>query len=161
MQVASDPWRAAASFAAVPKTKRLALQRSGQRGLTAKGKVVYTFSPLKRTVEQFGSPSVSVTAKSASNWPHLVAVLNAGATVLSEGATVTPNGRASWTVKFSLISDANLLKKGTRLRLTLGATSTVQNVANLLYLKPVPEEARLKISSVRLSLPVLAKPISR
>lgn len=161
VQVASDPWRAAASFAAVPKTKRLALQRSGQRGLTAKGKVVYTFSPLKRTVEQFGSPSVSVTAKSASNWPHLVAVLNAGATVLSEGATVTPNGRASWTVKFSLISDANLLKKGTRLRLTLGATSTVQNVANLLYLKPVPEEARLKISSVRLSLPVLAKPISR
>jgi predicted acyl esterase len=161
VQVASDPWRAAASFATVPTTKRLALERSGQRALTPKDKVVYTFSPLKRTVEQFGSPTVSVTAKSASNWPHLVAVLNAGATVLSEGATLTPNGRASWTVKFNLISDANLLKKGTRLRLTLGATSTVQNVANLLYLKPVPEQARLKIRSVRLSLPLLAKPISR
>jgi predicted acyl esterase len=161
VQVASDPWRAAASFATVPKTNRFAVNRSGPHVLTPKGKVVYTFSPLKHTVEQFGPPVVSVTAKSASNWPHLVAVLNAGDTVLSEGGTVTPSGKASWTVKFDLISAANLLKKGTRLRLTIGATSTVQNIANLLYLKPVPDDARLRIGLVRLSVPVLAKPISR
>jgi predicted acyl esterase len=161
VQVASDPWRAAASFATVPRTKRFAVNRSGPHVLTPKGKVVYTFSPLKRTVEQFGPPVVSVTAKSASNWPHLVAVLNAGDTVLSEGGTITPSGKASWRVKFNLISDANLLKKGTRLRLTLGATSTVQNIANLLYLKPVPDDARLKIGFVSLSVPVLPKPISR
>ena len=161
VQVASDPWRAATSFATVPKTKRFAVNRRGPHLLTSKGKVVYTISPLKRTYEQFGPPVVSVTAKSASNWPHLVAVLSAGTTVLSEGGTVTPSGKASWTVKFSLISDANLLKKGTRLRLTLGATSTVQNIANLLYLKPVPDDARVKIGSVSLSVPVLPKPISR
>jgi len=161
VQVASDPWRAAASFATVPKTKRFAVNRRGPHVLTPKGKIVYTFSPLKHTVEQFGPPVVSVTAKSASNWPHLVAVLNAGDTVLSEGGTVTPSGKASWTVKFDLISAANLLKKGTRLRLTIGATSTVQNIANLLYLKPVPDDARLRIGLVRLSVPVLAKPISR
>jgi predicted acyl esterase len=161
VQVASDPWRAAASFATVPKTKRFAVNRRGPHVLTPKGKIVYTFSPLKHTVEQFGPPVVSVTAKSASNWPHLVAVLNAGDTVLSEGGTVTPSGKASWTVKFNLISAANLLKKGTRLRLTIGATSTVQNIANLLYLKPVPDDARLRIGLVRLSVPVLAKPISR
>ena len=161
VQVASDPWRAAASYASVPQVKQLTVARNGTHTLTAKGKAVYTLPPLKQTVEQFGSPVVSVTAKSASDWPHLVAVLTAGDTVVSEGGTVTPAGKKSWTVKFNLISDANLLKKGTRLRLTFGATSTVQNIGNLLYLKPVPDDARLKLGSVRLSVPILPKPISR
>jgi predicted acyl esterase len=161
VQVASNPWRAAASFATVPKTKPFTLVGSGQRVLAARGKVVYTFRPLRRTVEQFGAPVVSLTAKSATNWQHIVAVLTAGDTVLSEGGTVTPATKTSWKVKFSLISDANLLKKGRRLKLTLGATSTVQDIANLLYLKPVPDDARLKIGSVSVSVPVLGKPISR
>jgi predicted acyl esterase len=161
VQVASDPWRTATSYATVPKVKRFTFVRNGPRSLTAKGKAVYTFSPLERAVEQFGAPVVSVTAKSATDWPHIVAVLTAGNTVLSEGGTVTPTGKKSWTLRFNLISDANLLKKGTRLTLTFGATSTVQNIGNLLYLKPVPDDAQLKLGSVRLSVPVLAKPISR
>jgi len=161
VQVASDPWRTAASYANVPKTKRFVLNRSGPHVVTPKGKAVVTFSPLKRTVEQFGAPTVSVIAKTSANWPHLVAVLTAGDTVLSEGGTLTPAGKNRWSVKFNLISDANLLKKGTRLKLTFGATSTVQNVGNLLYLKPVPDNARLKIGFVSLSVPVLPKPISR
>lgn len=162
VQVAADPWRGkATSFATLPKVQRFVIIRSGPHVLAPKGKVVYTFPPLKRTVEQFGSPVVSVIAKSATRWPHLVAVLTAGDTVLSEGGTLTPSDKGSWSVKFSLISDANLLKKGTRLRLTFGGTSTVQNIANLLYLKPVPDDARLKIGFISLSVPVLAKPISR
>jgi alpha-beta hydrolase superfamily lysophospholipase len=161
VQVASDPWRTAASFATVPKTSRFLSARSGSHALAPTGKVVYTFPPLKKTAEQFGAPIVTVTAKTASNWPHIVAVLTAGSTVLSEGGTVTPAGKKSWKVKFNLISDANLLKKGTRLRLTLGGTSTVQNIGNLLYLKPVPDDARVTIGSVSLSMPVLPKPISR
>ncbi len=161
VQVASDPWRAATSYATVPKVKRFTIVRGGTHSLTAKGKAVYTFPPLQRTVEQFGAPVVSVTAKSATDWPHVVAVLTAGNTVLSEGGAVTPAGKKSWTLKFNLISDANLLKKGTRLRLTFGATSTVQNIGNLLYLKPVPDDAQLKLGSIRLSVPVLLKPISR
>jgi predicted acyl esterase len=161
VQVASDPWRTATSYATVPKVKRFALNRSGPHVVTPKGKTLYTFAPLKQTVEQFGPPIVSVTAKTAANWPHLVAVLTAGDTVLSEGGTLTPVGKNSWSVKFKLISDANLLEKGTRLKLTFGATSTVQNVGNLLYLKPVPDDARLKIGFVSLSMPVLPKPISR
>jgi predicted acyl esterase len=161
VQVASDPWRVATSYATVPGTKRFTLVRSGPHSLAPTGKVVYTFPPLKRTLEQFGPPVVSVTAKTSKDWPHIVAVLTAGDTVLSEGGTVTPAGKQTWRVKFNLISDANLLKKGTRLRLTFGATSTVQNIGNLLYLKPVPDDARLKIGFVSLSIPVLAKPISR
>lgn len=161
VQVASDPWRTAASYATVPKVKLITLVRSGSHSLGAKGKAVYTFPPLKRTVEQFGAPVVTMTAKSATDWPHVVAVLTAGNTVLSEGGAVTPAGKSSWTLKLNLISDANLLKKGTRLTLTFGATSTIQNIANLLYLKPVPDDARLRIGAVRLSVPVLPKPISR
>jgi hypothetical protein len=37
----------------------------------------------------------------------------------------------------------------------------VQNIANLLYLKTVPDDARLKIGFVSLTIPVLPKTISR
>jgi predicted acyl esterase len=161
VQVASDPWRTAASYASVPRVRRFTLNRSGAHVMTARGKIVYTFPPLKRTVEQFGAPVVSVTASTTTQWPHLVAVLTAGSTVLSEGGALTPFGKTPRGVTFKLIADANLLKRGTRLRLTLGGTSTVQNIANLLYLKPVPEDARLKVGRVTLTMPVLPKPISR
>jgi fermentation-respiration switch protein FrsA (DUF1100 family) len=162
VQVASDPWRTAASYAKPPKVQRFTIVRSGPRTMTARGKIVYTFPPLKRTVEQFGAPVVSVIASAPTEWPHLVAVLTTtGGTVLSEGGTLTPFGKKSKGVKFSLISDANLLKRGTRLQLTFGATSTVQNIANLLYLKTVPDDARLKIGFISLRVPVLPKPISR
>jgi predicted acyl esterase len=161
VQVASDPWRTAASYASVPKVRRFTLNRSGPHVMTARGKIVYTFPPLKRTVEQFGAPVVSVTASTTTQWPHIVAVLTAGGTVLSEGGALMPFGKTPRSVKFKLIADANLLKRGTRLRLTLGGTSTVQNIANLLYLKPVPDDARLKVGRVTLTVPVLAKTISR
>jgi predicted acyl esterase len=117
-------------------------------------------------VEQFGAPTVSVIASTQSEWPHLVAVLTAvdargKETVLSEGGTVTSLGRKPKGIKFRLISDANLIRPGTRLRLYFGGTSTVQSVANLLYLKPVPDDARLKIDFITLTIPVLPKTISR
>jgi predicted acyl esterase len=161
VQVASDPWRTAASYASVPTVRRFTLNRSGPHVMTARGKIVYTFPPLKRTVEQFGAPVVSVTASTTTQWPHIVAVLTAGGTVLSEGGALTPFGKTPRAVKFKLIADANLLKRGRRLQLTLGGTSTVQNIANLLYLKPVPDDARLKVGRVTLTVPVLAKTISR
>jgi predicted acyl esterase len=129
--------------------------------MTARDKIVYTFPPLKRAVEQFGAPVVTVAASTPTQWPHLVAVLTAGNTVLTEGATLTTFGKKASRIKFGLISDANLLKRGTRLRLTFGGTSTVQNIANLLYLKTVPDDARLKIGFVSLTIPILPKTISR
>jgi predicted acyl esterase len=122
--------------------------------------------PVKRTVEQFGAPVVRVTASSPTQWPHLVAVLTAvkpdgSETVLSDGGAATTFGRSARTVSFKLISDANLIPRGAKLRLYLGATSTVQSIANLLYLKFVPDGSKLKIRKVSLTLPVLAKTISR
>ena len=167
VQVAADPWRGhAASFAAPPKVKRFTFVSSGPRTTGARGRIVHTFRPLKRTVEQFGAPTVTVIASTQSEWPHLVAVLTAvdargKETVLTEGGTLTPLGRKPRGIRFRLISDANLIRRAARLRLYFGGTSRVQNIANLLYLKPVPADSRLKIGSITLTMPVLAKTISR
>ena len=166
VQVAPDPWSAKpVTFAAVPRVTRLTLVSRGRSALSSHGKVVRTLRLPSRKVEQFGAPVVRVTASSATGWPHLVAVLTAvdahGAeTVLSEGGSLTSFGKKKKTVSFRLISDANLIPRGSKLRLYLGATSTVQNVANLLYLKFVPEGSRLTVGKVTLTLPVLPKTIS-
>jgi predicted acyl esterase len=167
VQVASDPWSGkTASFAGPPKVTGLSLTTRGSFALSERGKIVHTFRPLKRTVEQFGAPTLQVTASTSTQWPHLVAVLTGvdaqgKETVLSEGGTLTAFGPKSRTVSFKLISDANLLKRGTKLRLYFGGTSTVQNIANLLYLKLVPDGSRLKVGKFALKVPVLAKTISR
>ena len=167
VQVAPDPWNnRPASFAKPPAVKRLSFAAKGSSALTAHGKVVRTFRPLKATVEQFGAAIVRVSASTQTEWPHLVGVLTAvdaqgNETVLSEGGTLTAFARTSRTITFRLISDANLIRRGTKLRLYLGATSTVQNVANLLYLNFVPEDSRLGVGTVTLTLPVLQQTISR
>jgi len=167
VQVAPDPWRGKpASFAKLPVVKRFSLRSSGPAGIGPRGKIVRTFPPLKRTVEQFGAPTVRIIASTQSQWPHLVAVVTAvdrggKETVLSEGGTLTTLSPKWRGVSFRLISDANLIRRGTRLRVYLGATSTVQNLANLLYLKLVPDNSVLATGMVSVTMPVLQKPISR
>jgi alpha-beta hydrolase superfamily lysophospholipase len=162
VEIASDPWTGkTGTFAGLPVTKRFTLNKRGPFTLGAKGRIVVTFPALKRTVEQFGAPVVTLTASTPTQWPHVVAVLKAGNTVLTEGGSLTPFGKTPRTVSFRLISDANLLRRGTKLRLYLGATSTVESIANLLYLKPVPDGSRLKVGFVRVRVPVLQQPISR
>ena len=168
VQVAADPWRGkAASFATVPKVKAW---RFGvmpvRRAMNARGRIVKTTLPLKRNLEQLGPPLVDVAATTRTQWPHLVAVVAAVAprgkeTVLSEGGALTRFRRGSSEVRFKLISAANLLHRGTRLRVYLGATSTVQSKANLLYLSPVPDTSELRVATIRLTLPVLPRTISR
>jgi len=167
VQVASDPWSGkTASFAAPPAVKRITLTSRSRATLEARGKLVRTFRLPKRNIEQFGAPIVQVTGATPTQWPHLVAVLTSvdargQETILSEGGTLTAFGRRARRVSFKLISDANLIRSGSKLRVYLGATSTVQNVANLLYLKLVPDGSRLTVGKVTLTLSVLPKTISR
>lgn len=167
VQVAPDPWSGKpASFTRMPTVKRITLVSSGRSALTDHGKVVRTLRLPQRTLEQFGAPVVRVTASTPNQWPHLVAVLTAvdshGAeSILSDGGSLTLFGHKAKTVSFRLISDANLIPRGVKLRLYLGATSTVQNIANLLYLKYVPDGSRLTVGKVTLTLPVLQQTISR
>ena len=124
-----------------------------------------TTLPLKRDLEQFGPPLVSVAATTRTQWPHVVAVVTAVGrrgkeTVLSDGGALTRLRPGSSEIRFELISAANLLHRGTRLRVYLGATSTVQSKANLLYLSPLPDTSELRIATIRLTLPVLPRTIS-
>ena len=165
VEVAPDPWRGkTVSFATLPKVKRITVTSRGRNAITRGGKVVRTFR-LAGKVEQFGAPVVRVTASSRTQWPHVVAVLtavkaNGAETVLSDGGAATSFGRKPQTISFKLISDANLIPRGAKLRLYLGATSTIQSLKNLLYLKPVPAGSQLTIRKVSLTLPVLPKTIS-
>jgi predicted acyl esterase len=166
VEVAPDPWRGApVAYAGLPKVKQLTFAAGGRSTMASRGKVVRQWT-VKGPVEQLGAPVVQVTASSPNQWPHLVAVLTAvkpggGETVLSDGGAETSFGRGARTVTFKLVSDANLIPRGSKLRLYLGATSTVQSLANLLYLKFVPDDSRLTIRKVGLTLPVLPKTISR
>jgi hypothetical protein len=163
--VAPDPWRGkTVAFAALPTGKRVTLSSRGRTTIAARGKVVRTFR-MPRKAEQFGAPVVRVTASTRTRWPHLVAVLTAlkaggSETVLSDGGAAIQVGRRPRTISFKLVSDANLIPRGARLRLYLGATSTIQSLGNLLYLKPVPDGSLLTIRNVRLTVPVLPKTIS-
>jgi predicted acyl esterase len=165
VELAPDPWRGrAVAYAGLPKVKRLAFAAGGRATMTSRGKVVRQWT-VKGPAEQFGAPVVRVTASTPTQWPHLVAVLTAvkpggGETVVSDGGAVTTFGRSVRTISFRLVSDANLIPRGSKLRLYLGATSTVQSVGNLLYLKFVPDDSRLTIRKVGLTLPVLPKTIS-
>jgi fermentation-respiration switch protein FrsA (DUF1100 family) len=168
VEVASNPWTGkTASFAGVPVVKRLTFVANKRSTITERGKAIRVLPLPKQVVEQLGAPVVRVTASTTTQWPHLVAVLTLigprGETVLTEGGTVTTFGRKARTVSFKLISAANLIQPGpgSTLRLYLGATSTVQNTGNLLYLKFVPEGSRLNVGKVTLTLPVLPKTISR
>jgi predicted acyl esterase len=167
VQIASDPWtQKTASFARPPAGKNLALVSQASSGLAARGKIVRTFTLRKRSIEQFGAPVVRVTASTPTQWPHLVAVLTSvdargQETVLTEGGTITRFGTKASTVAIKLISAGNLIRPGSKLRVYLGGTSTVQNVANLLYLKLVPDDSRLTVGKVTVTLPLLPKPISR
>src|SRR5207244_2634795 len=61
VQVAPEPWNdKPASFAGPPKVTGLTFASSGLGAMTAHGKIVRTFRPLKRTTEQFGSPIIRV-----------------------------------------------------------------------------------------------------
>jgi len=59
-----------------------------------------------------------------------------------------------------MLSQVTALPRGSRLRLTVAATSTAQSAQDLLYLLSVPRSARLTVGPAKLTLPVLAKPIS-
>jgi fermentation-respiration switch protein FrsA (DUF1100 family) len=167
VEVSSSPWTGkTASFAGVPAAKQMTFTFKGRSTVAQRGKAVRTLRLPKRALEQFGAPVVRVTASTPTQWPHLVAVLTAvdsrgSESVLTEGGTATSFGKKARTISFKLISAANLITSDSRLRLYLGATSTVQNIGNLLYLKLAPDGARLNVGKVTLTLPVLPKTISR
>ena len=133
--------------------------------LSAEGKVVRTTTRV-RHLESFGSPVVKVSFATGTGYKHLVAVLSAlkpdgTEIVIADGAADTQaSGKRSRTIAIKLQNEVTSIPAGSRLRVTLGARSTVQNIGNLVYLIPVTDGSVAQVGRVTLTLPTLSKPVS-
>jgi hypothetical protein len=149
----------------LPRTVTRSYRLPGRSTFGSAGKVVRR-TRLARAVETFGAPTVDVQAASTTGWSHLVAVLVARTPqgqelVVSEGGAPTKLGSKPRRVRIRMIGVAKKIPAGSRLELTLAGTSTAQNAANLLYLVPVSQRARITVRNVSLAIPVLRTPVTR
>ncbi len=165
IEIAPDPWRKPTQFKSLPKARQLTFAFRGRRTLSAEGKVARTTARV-RHLESFGAPVVKISFATPTGYKHLVAVLSAitpsgSEIVVSDGGTDTQaSGKGLRTVTIKLQNEVTSIPAGSRLRVTLGARSTVQNVGNLVYLIPVLEGSVAHIGKMTLRLPVLPKPVS-
>ena len=167
VEVAPDHWTGRTfHFRTLPARKTLHLAYPGAAAIGSTGKVARTRARLRARVETFGAPVLRVSLASPDGWPQVVAVLSAltpqhkELVVSAGGARVHLTSRVK-RVSIRLISQATAIPKGSRLRLTIAATSTAQSSGNLLYFTGIPPARKLVVGPAKLSLPVLAKPISR
>lgn len=166
VELAPDPFRGPTrAYSAPPPTRTLRYTLPGRATIGAAGKIVRRVRA-GSLQETFGAPTVTVSASSRTGWSHLVAVLvartpNGREIVVSEGGAPTRLAARPRTVTIRLISQVTVIPARSRLELTLAATSTAQNPANLLYLVPVREGARITLGKVKLRVPVLRTPVSR
>jgi ABC-2 type transport system ATP-binding protein len=167
VELARDPWTGrTSSYAGLPARKTLRIVFAGAGSIGARGKVARTRRLPRGRHETFGAPTVRVALASSTGWPHVVAVLSAltprgrEIVVSSGGARVRLNRKAK-TVAVRLVSQVTNIPPGSRLRLTVAAASTAQSPSNLLYLTNVPASARLAVGKASVTLPLLARPVSR
>ena len=166
IEIGPDPWRRATrSYKTLPKARAVSVAFKQRSTLTADGKVVRMTKRISH-LETFGSPVVKVSFSTATGYKHLVAVLSAvrrdgSETVVSDGGADTQAaGRKARIVTIRLQNEITSVPAGARLRLTLGARSTVQSIKNLVYLTPVADGSSARIGRVTLTVPVLRKPVS-
>jgi predicted acyl esterase len=167
IEVAPDPWTGRTfQYRTLPARKTLRLAFPGHAEIGSAAKVARTKPRLRARAETFGSPVLRVSLASPNGWPQVVAVLSAltpqgKELVVSAGGARVRLGSKPKQVTVRLISQLTAIPRGSRLRLTIAATSTAQSSGNLLYLTGVPRSSRLVVGPARLSVPLMAKPISR
>src|SRR5262245_34813387 len=166
IEVAPDPWTGRTfHYRSLPARKTLRLSYPGRAVIGSTGKVARTRPRLRSRTETFGAPVLRVSLASSNGWLQVVAVLSAVTPqgkelVVSTGGARVHLGKRPKRVTIRLISQLTSIPKGSRLRLTIAATSTAQNAANLVYFTGIPSSKRLVVGPARLSVPTLAKPIS-
>ena len=167
VELAPSPWKegGTVSYLSLPPTKRLVLALPGSTTIAASGSVVRGVRVPKGLNETFGSPTVTASLSSTTSFPHLVAVLSATLPdgsdyIVGEGGVPLKLTRKPKSVTIRLAFWATTLPAGSKVRLTLAATSTAQSSSNLVYISSVPDGSKLTVGKVTLTVPVLLKPIS-
>jgi fermentation-respiration switch protein FrsA (DUF1100 family) len=165
VELAPDPFLEAQnrSYAGLPPTRTLSYSFPGAaRRIGPSGRVVRSAGRTRSVIETFGAPVVRIAASGSFN--RIVAVLtatrpNGSGLVVSAGGAAVRLGARQRTVPIRLISQVTTIPRGSRLSLTIGASSTVAG-GNLLYLTGV-RSGRLTVGRVTMTMPVLRTPVSR
>jgi predicted acyl esterase len=165
VELAPDPFLEAQnrSYAGMPPTRTVSYTFRGRaKTIGPLGRIVRIAGPTRGTLETFGAPVVRVHA--SGSFDRIVAVLaatrpNGREIVVSAGGAKVSLGTRPRPIDIRLISQVTAIPPGSRLRLTIGASSTVAG-GNLLYLTGV-RGGRLRVASVTMRLPVLRTPVSQ
>ena len=149
------------SYAGLPATKFTSVALPGTTTMQSRGKVERGARLTGGPHETFGDSTVTVRYSGAKGWDRLVAVL----TVAGNNTPISAGGMkitaANGVATIRLMNESVLVPAGKRLVVTLGATSTVQNSANALYLDDVQPGSSITIGRMTLKLSVLQKAVSR
>ena len=163
VELAHDPWDGkTTSYAGLPPTKFTSVALPGTTTMQSPGGKVQRGARLTGGPhETFGDSTVTVRYSGAKGWDRLVAVL----TVAGNNTPISAGGiklsAASGIATIRLMNESVLVPAGKRLVVTLGATSTVQNSADALYLDDVQPGSSITIGRMTLKLSVLQKAVSR
>ena len=168
VELSPEPWTGVTyHYRSLPPVKTLLLGLGGAKTISGDGSLVVSTPPGKQALETFGTPLVRVQATLSGGWPRLVAVLSARTRdgreiVVSEGGVNTTSLSGKHVLSIRLISNSTPVPRGSRLVVTLAASSAAQAANNLLYLNlPISTGARVSLRGVSLTLPVLRKVVSR
>jgi predicted acyl esterase len=164
VEIAKSPFTGSVQFRSFPSPRKLVLRAAGGAWLTATGRVQRSFALPRRRLETIGTPVVTATVSGSKPFHHLVAVLSATSggteTIVSEGGIPLRPRAKPRRVSIRLLDQVVTIPAGSRLRLTLAATSTAQNPANALYLLGVRDGSRVRLGRISVTLPVLRQTIS-
>jgi predicted acyl esterase len=145
-------------LAALPRTTTATTRFARGATIARTGKATFRGAALRAPVEVFGAPTVSVRVRSG-NWTRLVAVLTArtpaGQEIVVSAGGVPLSGAKTYTI--GLIQQVTRVPRGSRFTVTLAASSTAQNPANLLYLDLPGGSGPLRVDRVVLRVPGLAR----
>ena len=152
--------------ATLPQVRVAQITFAGVTTFAPKGKAVRRSAPLRNAIEAYGAPQVKLSIAASGGWSRLVAVLTAKPPgrkeiVVASGGVPTRNGLRKVTIK--LASQATFIPKGSRLTLTLGASSLAQSTVSPVYLAspPMRARARVRVGNAALTLPGLRFPVTQ
>ncbi len=161
VELAHDPWDGkTTTFTGLPATKTASVELPGTTTIAPTGRVVRGARLTGGPHETFGDSTVTVRYSGAKGWDRLVAVL----TIAGNSTPISAGGvkltAASGVATIRLLNESVLVPAGAKLVVYLGATSTVQNSADALYLDGVQPGSSITIGRETLNLSVLTKAVS-
>jgi alpha-beta hydrolase superfamily lysophospholipase len=162
VELAHDPWDGkTTTYPGLPPTQTASVALPGTTTIGTGGKVVRGARLTGGPHETFGDSTVTVRYSDAKNWDRLVAVL----TVVGQSTPISAGGikltKTSGVATIRLLNESVLVSAGAKLVVYLGATSTVQNSSDALYLDDVQPGSSITIGRETLSLSVLTRAVSR